>query len=162
MFENLNAFKVIQVALNLIILYVVLRKILFKPVTQFMENRAKSIKDSIDNAENAKVEAAELKQKYEDLLKAARIEAIKITEEAYAKAEKEHEKITAEAQKESQRILQHARQEIEREREQMLKDIRSQVAGLALSAASKVMEANMDTESNRKLVNKFIDEAGAA
>jgi F-type H+-transporting ATPase subunit b len=162
MLESLNVFKVIQVALNLIILYVILRKILFKPVTQFMDNRVKSIKDSIDNAEKAKVEAAELKQKYEDLLKAARIEAIKITDEAYAKAEIEHEKITAEAQKESQRILQHARQEIDREREQMLKDIRSQVAGLALAAASKVMEANMDTESNRKLVSRFIDEAGAA
>ena len=162
MFENLNAFKVIQVALNLIILYIVLRKILFKPVTQFMENRAKSIKDAIDNAENTKIEAAELKQKYEDLLKAARVEAIKITDDSYARAEKEHEKITMEAQKESQRILQHARQELDREREQMLKAIRGQVAGLALAAASKVIEANMDTENNRILVNKFIDEAGAA
>ena len=44
----------------------------------------------------------------------------------------------------------------------MLKDIRGQVAGLALAAASKVIEANMDNEANRALVDRFIDEAGAA
>jgi F-type H+-transporting ATPase subunit b len=44
----------------------------------------------------------------------------------------------------------------------MLKELRSQVAGLALAAASRVIEANMNTESNKNLVDKFIDEAGAA
>jgi F-type H+-transporting ATPase subunit b len=44
----------------------------------------------------------------------------------------------------------------------MFKNVRSEVASLALAAASKVIEANMDTESNRVLVNKFIDEAGVA
>jgi F-type H+-transporting ATPase subunit b len=44
----------------------------------------------------------------------------------------------------------------------MIKGVRSEVASLAFAAASKVLEANMDTESNRLLVDKFIDEAGAA
>lgn len=162
MLESLNAFKVIQVALSLIILYVVLRKILFKPVTQFMENRIKSIKDSIENAEKQKTEAGELKQKFENQLKTARAEGDKIIAEARIKAEREYERITGAAKEESENILRKAREEIEREREQTLRDIRSQVVGLALTAASKVIEANMDTDSNRVFVSKFIDEAGAA
>jgi F-type H+-transporting ATPase subunit b len=58
--------------------------------------------------------------------------------------------------------MEKGREEIEREREQMLKDIKGQVAGLALAAASKVIDANMDNERNRALVDKFIDEEGVA
>lgn len=162
MLESLNAFKVILVALNLIILYVVLRKVLFKPVTQFMENRTNSIRDSIDNAEKMKSEAEDLKRSYQEQLRNAKAEGEKLIDEARAKADKEHDRLVAEARSEAENILERAREEIERERTQMLKEIRGQVAGLALAAASKVVEANMDTESNRTLVDRFIDEAGAA
>ena len=162
MLESLNEFKFIIVALNLIILYIVMKKLLFKPVTRFMENRTKSIKDSIDNAEKAKIEAFELKAKYEHRLKSAKSDGDKIVEEARIKAEKEYERIVITAKQESENILKKTREEIYRERVQALKEIRSQVASLALAAASKVIEANMDTESNRVFVNKFIDEAGAA
>jgi len=55
-----------------------------------------------------------------------------------------------------------AKEEIEREKNEALKEIRNEVVSLALEAASKVLEANMDTEENRKLVNRFIDEQGVA
>lgn len=162
MLESLNAYKVIMVALNLIILYVVLRKLLFKRVTQFMEDRTRSIKDSLDNAEKVNAEAGELKLKYENQLNTAKDKGQKMIEEARIKAEKESDSIIAAAKQEYDNIISKAMGEIARERDQMLKDIRNQVAGLALAAASKVIEANMDTESNRALVDRFIDEAGAA
>lgn len=162
MFDSLNAYKVLMVALNLIILYAVLRKLLFKRVTEFMENRTKSIKDSIESAEKARAEAGELKLQYENQLNTARDKGEKIIEEARIKAEKESDRIIAAARQQSESILAKAMEEVEQERLQMLKEIRSQVAGLALAAASKVIEANMDTEANRALVDRFIDEAGAA
>ncbi len=162
MFDSLNAFKVLMVALNLIILYTVLRKLLFKRVTEFMENRTKSIKDSLENADKVKAEADELRLQYENQLKSARDKGDKIIEEARVKAEKESDRIIAAARQESESILAKAMEQIEQERTQMLKEIRGQVAGLALAAASKVIEANMDTEANRALVDRFIDEAGAA
>jgi F-type H+-transporting ATPase subunit b len=162
MLESLNQFKFLIVFLNLVVLYLVLRRLLFKPVTQFMENRTKMIKDSIDNAEKVKIEALDLKHEYEEQLKTAKAKGDKIIADTRAKAEKDYDGMIVQAKKESETILTQAREEIEREREQMLKDIRSQVASIALAAASKVIEANMDTESNRVLVGKFIDEAGAA
>ena len=162
MLESLNEMKFIIVALNLIVLYIILRKILFKPVTELMENRTRSIKETIDDAERQKTEALEMKRSYEERLKGAKAEGERMLVEARIKAANEHTRLVAEAQQEAEALLAKARAEIENEREQMLKEIRGQVAGLALAAASKVIEANMNTESNRVLVNKFIDEAGAA
>ncbi|MCR4437117.1 MAG: F0F1 ATP synthase subunit B [Clostridiales bacterium] len=162
MFESLNAFKFLMVALNLLILYFIMKRLLFKRVTDFMENRTNSIKESIDSAERNKAQALEMKQKYEDQLRTARDEADKILNEARGRGNREYDSIVAAAKQEAERVLASAREEIERERAQMLKEIKGQVAGLALAAASKVIEANMNTESNRALVDKFIDEVGAA
>jgi F-type H+-transporting ATPase subunit b len=148
--------------INLLVLYFALRKILFKRVTEFMENRTNSIKDSIENADMSKAEASKLKQQYEDQLRTARDEADKILNDARARANKEYDEILSTAKKDAEGILARGIEEIAREREQMVKDIRGQVTGLALTVASKVLEANMDNEKNKALAEKFINEVGAA
>ncbi len=159
---NIDPYTFILGALNLVILFLVLRKVLFKRVTSFIANRTNSIKTAIENAEENKVAAEEIKKKYEELLLGARIEATKIVDESKSKAYREYEEIVNTAKQDSAKILVKAREEIEYEKDQMLKDVRNQVATLALAAASKVIEANMDTESNKALVKKFIDGVGAA
>lgn len=152
----------VLVAVNLLVLYMILKRVLFKPVTQFMENRTKAIRDSLAQADRAKIEASEIQGRYEVQLKEARQEAARIIEEARTRGHREYETLLAAAKTDAEALLERTREEIQRERESMLREIRGQVAGLALAAASKVIEANMDTESNRRLVAKFIDEAGAA
>lgn len=162
MLESLNGFKFIMAFLNLIILYFVLRKVLFKPVMKFMEDRTKSIENSIADAKKQRAEAIEMKTNYEAQLKAARAGSKKIIDAAVAKAAAQQVDIVAEAQRQAEELLLNAREEIEIEREQMLRDVQSEVASLAFAAASKVLEANMDNESNRQLVAKFLNEAGVA
>lgn len=152
----------IWTAVNLIILYVILRKILFKPVNDILEKRTNSIKSSLDDAERARTDAAQLKQDYEQRLKNAQKEADRIISEARARAQNEYEAIVNEAQENAYKILGKSKMEIEHERQQMTKEIKNQMASLAIAAASKVLEANMDNESNRAIVDKFIDKAGVA
>jgi F-type H+-transporting ATPase subunit b len=152
----------IWVIINLIILYLILRRVLFKPVTKFMEDRTNSIKADLENADRAKSEAALLLQEYKDKLSSARKEADSIVSDAHERAQNEYETILAAARKDSELLLKKAGEQVEQERQQMLKEMKNQVASLALAAASKVLEANMDNETNRKLVDKFIDEEGAA
>ena len=148
--------------INLIILFLFLRKFLFKPIMKFMDDRTKSVENSIADAEKQKAEAAGMKTSYEAQLKNAKSESRQIIDSAIAQAAALQETMAAEAQKQAEELLAKTREELQLEREQMLKGIRNEVAGLALAAASKVLEANMDTESNRVLIDKFIDEAGAA
>jgi F-type H+-transporting ATPase subunit b len=162
MIDNINLYQCVFEVLNLIILFVVLRKILFKPVTEFMEKRTQSIVSAIEDADKQKAEAQEMKLHYEQQLSEAKGTAGKIIDEATAKAARKGDEIVAEARDEASVILASARAEIERERQQMLRDIRTQVVELAIDAASKVVESNMDTGSNKVLVDKFLDEAGAA
>ncbi|MBP1737454.1 MAG: synthase, subunit b [Oscillospiraceae bacterium] len=162
MIENINKFQFIMEVLNLIILFVVLRKLLFKPVTEFMEKRTNAIKASIDDAEAQKTAAYALKAQYEQQLSEAKGTMENMIDEATAKANRRSEQIIAAAQEEAGVLLANARVEIERERQKMLREIRVQVVELAIGAASKVVESNMDTGSNKVIVDKFLDEAGAA
>lgn len=157
-----SALKSVMVAINLLILYMIYKRFVFKPVTEFMENRTRSIRESIEEAERNKLEAAGLKKTYEDHISEIEEEAQRVLGEARADAYKEVNSIIEAAKLEAESIKAAARKEMEQERVQMLKEIRSEVAELALAAASKVIEANMDTPVNRVIVDRFINEAGAA
>lgn len=152
----------IDAIINLAILYWVLRIVLFKPVTRFMENRTKSIENSIQTAEQKLSEAEEMRKNYENQLSEAKEQADAILQEARERAAREYDSLIAKAKEESQELLDRTRADIENERLQMLKEVRNEVASLALVAASKIIEANMDNEKNRTLVEKFINEEGAA
>lgn len=162
MLINLDLYTFAFGAANLIILYIVLRKFLFKKVTDFMENRTNSIKAAIEKAENDSMEAAELKSKYETQIKDVRIQAGQIIDDARAKASREYDDVLKKAKNDSSKLIEKTLEEMEIEKQQMLKDVKNQVANLALSIASKVIEENMDSDKNRVLVNKLIDKEGAA
>lgn len=150
------------VALNLLILYFFMKLILFKPVTQFMENRKNSIETALNDAEQAKLEAAESRKSYDQQIRNIKVDSDRLVNEAKQKASRGYEDIVAAAKKEAELILQKGREEVERERAEMLKQVKQQIAVLAISAATKVVQQNMDSETNKSLVEKFIDEAGAA
>ncbi|AEY64577.1 F0F1 ATP synthase subunit B [Clostridium sp. BNL1100] len=150
------------VALNLLILYFFMKRFLFKPVTQFMENRKNSIEKALNDAEQAKLEAAESRKSYDQQIRNIKVDSDRLVNEAKQKASREYEEIVAAAKKEAALIVQKGREEVERERAEMLKQVKQQIAVLAISAATKVVQQNMDSETNKSLVEKFIDEAGAA
>ncbi len=142
--------------INLIVLYLVLKKLLFKPVTEFMEDRSNSIKQQLEDSKRVNEEASQLKVNYEKKLEAAKKDADKIIRDATVKAQDEHDNIIRQAKAEVEIMKEKAKEEIELERKEMMKSMRNEVVSLALEAASKVVEANMDTEMNRKLVNDVV------
>jgi F-type H+-transporting ATPase subunit b len=159
---EINIPTFIFAAINLTVLYLAMKKFLFKPVTEFMERRKKSISDSLEKVAKEMAEAGDMKKEYAELLKSARKEAEKIVSSANSRANAEYDSIIKKAGIEADKILATAKEEIEKEKQKSLAGIRNEVAGLALLAASKVIEKNMDTESNREFVDKILDEAGAA
>jgi F-type H+-transporting ATPase subunit b len=154
--------EVIWTFVNFMILFTVFRLFLFKRLTNIMDARTKSIEDNIAQANSDKVQAAEMKRNLEEQLKNARVEADKIVSESRQRAEAEHSTILSSAREEAQNAIISSREQIERERQQMIGELKAEVSGLALTAASKVIEANMNTEKNREMVQKFLDEEGAA
>lgn len=147
---------------NLILLYLILKKLLFKPITEFMENRSNSIKEQLEGSQKSNEEAAKLKLAYEKKLEDASEEANKIINDAKKEAHEKYDEIVKKAKSDSEVLVMKAEEQIERERQEMIKEMRNEIISIALEAASKVMEANMDTEANKKLVNDVIDKKGIA
>ncbi|MHB8064671.1 MAG: F0F1 ATP synthase subunit B [Ruminiclostridium sp.] len=156
-----DKYTFILVAVNLIILYLFMKKFLFKPVTNFMENRKNSIEQGLKQAADAKLEAAEAHKKYEEQIKNIKVDSDKLLNEARTRAAREYDEIVAAAKKDALAIVQKGHEDVERERAEMLSQTRQQIAVLAIAAATKLVQANMDTATNKAMVDKFIDEAGA-
>lgn len=155
-------FQFLWTGINLVVLFLVLRKLLFKPVTEFMEKRSNSIKDAIESANRDKAEMERLKAQYEEMLKNAHNEVEAILKEARQKAESQYEQMIEQAHKEVKELLDKAAQEIENERNDMIKELQVFISDIAFEAASKVMQRNIDSEENRRFVAEFVDKAGAA
>ena len=118
--------------INLIVFYLLLKKFLFKPVMGIMEKREKMIADGLKNASDSQEEAARLKAEYEKALEGA---------------------------KEAVGILKDARKTIENERKQTMNDLQSEIAGLAMQAARKIVD---DTKGNQDIYDQFLKGAGDA
>ena len=134
--------SVVWIIVNLLVLYALLKRFLFKPVCEMMDKRAKLIQDSLDEAEEKKSEAERLREDYKAALENARREAAEITEAAKAGAAGECE------------IM------LENERARAMDGAKYEIADLALLAAAKVLSQKADSIDGRELAESFISEAG--
>ena len=155
---NLDPWTVLWTGINLVVLYLLMRHFLFKPVTAMMEQRTKAIEDGLSQAEAAK--QAALDQENEARLAQVRGQADQIVAQAKLQGQREYDQIISSAQADAQGIRADAQAQMEAERRQMLQDAQQQVAALALLAAAKVSGHAMDQEGDRDLVEDFLREAG--
>ena len=149
---------IVETVINVLILFILLRIFLFKPINKMKADRTRTIQDNLDSAEKAKAEAEELRQQYEDSISEAKEKANQIIMKAHEDAESERTAIIRKSQEEADRIVADADKTIENERKRVLRQAQSEIADLAIEAASKIIGENVDDEKNRKLVDKFLSE----
>lgn len=156
----INISEVLAAIINFIILYLILKHFLFVPVMSTMENRENSIKQNISKAEADREEAEALKLKNEDILKIAKEEGKKITEEHKKRAEIMFKEIVSDANKEAQVIMERSKVEIEREKEKAENEIKSKVIDLAVMLSAKALEKSIDEAEHRRLIEDFLAKVG--
>jgi F-type H+-transporting ATPase subunit b len=128
----------------------------YPKILEAVEAREKSLSDAIEAAKKDRDEAAALLAEHRKTLEATRDEVQKIMTDARASAEKVREDIVEQAHREQQTVLERARAEIGAERDRAMIELRKQTVDLAVRAASKVIERNLDVESNRAVVESFL------
>ena len=144
--------------LNILVLFFVLKKILFKPVTNHIENRNKKIEDALKAAEESKEMVKQMKLEYDEKLKAAKDEGQKVVDMYKGMGEKEYNTIIASAKEEANQIIVNAKSELQIEKDQLVKEVKEELADLVLAASEKVLKKNIDDDTNRKLISEFINE----
>ena len=146
--------------INLLVLYLFLRKFLFGRVNAVLEERAKLIQEQLDAAEQGKAQVQALQDQYEEKLSGAREEAARIVSDAQLRAQRAYDDQVAQAGAESRRIQAEAEARIATQRQEMLRGVRKEVAQLAVLAASQVARKDLDRETDRAMVEEFLSEAG--
>ncbi len=98
-------FNLVLTIINLIVLYLILRKFLFRPVMDIMEKREKMIADGISHANEEQDKAHALKKQYEDALNGAKEESTKMIEQAKLDAKQEYNQILNEANEKADKVM---------------------------------------------------------
>ena len=143
-----------------LILYWLLRRFLWGPVTHTLDERARKIREGLDLAESAKQERARMKQEVEQLLAQARREAAEISERTRAAAESAAADIRTQAKTEADRIREKGRTDAQSLHDQALAQLRSEVAQMVVLAASRILGREVTPEQHRALIERSLDEAG--
>ena len=147
--------------INILVLFLFLKKFLFGRVNAIMEKRAQMVQADLDHAKETVAEAEQLKTNYLETMSGAQSEAKELIAKAQKIANEQRDQITQQAQRDADRIMANAKKEIVLEQQRSLESAQSAIADLATAAASKVVGANLDDAANRDLVDAFLTEEGA-
>jgi F-type H+-transporting ATPase subunit b len=134
---------------NLLVLYLVLRKLLFKPVTGFMDARAKKIKDSLAEAAILRKEAEEKAERYDALMSKADEEAERIVKEGEDRSKEEAKLLLEKAQADAVETRRRGEEAAERERDKARQELAADIAALAAEVAGKLVAREAKAEDAR-------------
>ena len=159
-FVGVNFFTMIFAWINLIILYVFLKKLLFKPVKNMIDSRQKEIDDMYSDAEDSKRSAEEMKAEYEEKLTHASEDAEEILRGAQRRAQLKEEEILKEANLKASRTLERAEEQIELEKKRAVNDVKDEVSSMAIGIAEAVIERDIGKNDHKALIDDFINKLG--
>jgi len=147
--------------INFIVLFVLLRIFLYKPVLRMLDERSKRTKEAMELAEVTKQEFEQAKVEVQKQIEKGRQEAQSIISQAMQVGERLKEESRQEATKQAQAIIDQTRSELQAERDRIVEDLRREFVNISIMAAEKVIKETLDKEKHRKLIDKTLQESTA-
>lgn len=139
-----------------LLLFWILKKYAFPAILSSVEAREKALADAIDAAKRDRDEAARVLAEHRTQIEGARGEAQKLIAEARAVADKMRSDLLEKTRQDQQEMIARARRDIGAERDKAIAQLRREAVELAIAGASKVVEQNLDSDKNRKLVETYL------
>ncbi len=143
------------------VLFVVMWKFALPPITKMLDERADKIKDSLEKAEETRVEAERLLNEYKEQLAEARLESSRVIEQGRKVAETMKDEIVAKANEERESILARAREEIQGEKRVALAELQASVADLSVAVAGRIIGSTLSASDHAALIEKYVAEVGS-
>ena len=152
--------EIIWGGLAFIIVLAVLMKFAFPALKKGLKARQDQIRDDLEGASRAREEAEAESAQYRAQIGDARAEANTIIEDARADADRIRREVVARAETEAADVRERAQEDIRLAQERAMSDLRSQVADMSIELAEKVVERNLDRETQVALIDSYIDSVG--
>ena len=159
---DINGGVIIWTVVIFLILLAGLWRLGYPELLRMVEERERRIKKQLEDAEKANAEAQRLLDEHKKQIAAAHNQAQEILAMAKSVSEKERATLLAKAREEYDALLNRARKHIDAEKDKAIQALRREAVDLSIAAASRVIEANLDTEANRRLVTEFLESLGKA
>ncbi|MGB6120403.1 MAG: F0F1 ATP synthase subunit B, partial [Bacteroidota bacterium] len=147
---------IVWTIITFVVALVILRAAAWKPLLDVLTQREEKIRGQLDQAERAQEEAQRLLEENRRQLAEAGEQSQRILREGRQVADKLKSEIVDRANTSARSIIEQAKGEILREKDSALQQLRTEVADLAIGAAGKILDANLDTPKQRKLVDAVI------
>ena len=157
--EGLMPVDVLIHCLNIAVLFILLRLILWKPVSKFLTARAERVQGDIDEAASVREEAETMKEQYESSIGDLEERGREILRESQIRAGEQAEEITAGARKHAEKMMSEARELIDAERRSAVVAARHEIAQLATEMASHILGREVSVDDNLAVAREFFNTA---
>ena len=157
---GLNLPMLIAQIVGFLVLLYILSKLLYRPLLKVMDERAARIKESLEAAERAKEQAAASQEQMQEDMRKAREEGQQMIAQARDVASRFRDEEMAKAREEIAAERAKAEADIQRERDAAIEDLRQEFAGLAISAAERVVERSLSESDHRAIIGRVLEESG--
>ena len=153
--------ELIPAAIAFLIILFVASKFVWPPITDMLDERAANIRQSLERAEAAKVEAERLLEEYKHTMAEARKEAATILQQAKQAAESMRSEAAVRASAEYDELLTKAREAIEGEKLAAISELQHSVAELSVAVAGKLIGSELSQADHLRVIEKYVSEAGS-
>ena len=144
---------------NVIVLFVLLYLVAYKPMMRMLDARSRRIKESLAQADSVREQAAHAEAEVKKQLEAASRDGQEKIARAVQIGEEVKQKAQLEARQEAEALITRARSEIHRERDEAIDEVRKEVADLTILAAEKVIDQSLDKKAHRQLIDRVLEES---
>ena len=156
---GINLSGLITQIVSFLALLFILHKLLYKPLLKALDDRSARIKESLESAERVKEEAAASQAQMQEQIQQAREEGQQMIAQAREVADRFRDEEMAKAREDIAAERQKAGADIKRERDAAIEDLRREFAGLAISAAERIVERSLDESAHRDIIDRVLEES---
>ena len=158
---GINLPTLVAQIVNVVILLGLLYLVAYKPVMRMLDERSRRVKESMEQTDAIKEQAARAEEEVKKQLEVASREGQNRIAQAIQIGEDVKQKAQQEARQEAETLISRGRTEIQRERDEAIDELRKEVADLTILAAGKVIERSLDKKAHRELIDKALEESTA-
>jgi F-type H+-transporting ATPase subunit b len=156
---GVNLPVLIAQVVSFVLLFILLRQFAYKPILRMLDERSRRIRESIEQTETIKEQAARAEQESKQRIEAGIREGQELIAKAARAGEEVRQQAQQKAQDEATALVARAREEIQRERDEAIGSVRKEFADLTIMAAEKVIDRSLDRNAHRDVIDKVLDEA---
>ena len=157
---SINLWQILVSLVNLLLLFLIIKKFLYKPVKKMLENRQKAIDDDYAAAKDSNEQALLNKKAYEEKLSAAKAEADSVIQSAVSVAKAREKEILDKAKEEANIIVTQAKEDAALEIKKAEEGIKQEIVSVSTKLTEKLLEREITEADHKQIIDSFIEEIG--